>query len=307
MENIEIIKKIIHNDNSNIRVYLLKKIGYKGQYEAVLFPNDIEKKIRETYAKNFETFCSDRNVTEYDCVHSEKDTIKKLSISDLSYWEAMLSAIKQADTERKILNKKNFTDDYSVIVLVYDNKHENLADRIYLVAQYRKVETWYKKSVLFGFVADTIKLKEEDIFVLNGCIDTAIIEEGVYVFQESSFEKVFNYYEKSKKIIEEKKEEIENWKFIDKPEEFYNDVSGKKIATKKLARALEKADHDYSELDPLTVKNVLSQYDEFSELKYDNNNKIIFSSSVRDLIIDIMRHTYARNLFSNNLVHTKGV
>ena len=35
----ERIKDIIVDDNSNVRVYLLKKKGYKGQYEAVVFPN----------------------------------------------------------------------------------------------------------------------------------------------------------------------------------------------------------------------------------------------------------------------------
>ena len=37
----ERIKDIIGDDKSNVRVYLLKKKGYKGQYEAVVFPNEI--------------------------------------------------------------------------------------------------------------------------------------------------------------------------------------------------------------------------------------------------------------------------
>ena len=73
----ERIKDIIVDDNSNVRVYLLKKKGYKGQYEAVVFPNALDQKIKETYATNYEHFCGERKIAEYDSVHSEKGTIKK--------------------------------------------------------------------------------------------------------------------------------------------------------------------------------------------------------------------------------------
>lgn len=303
----ERIRSIINDPDSNVRVYLLKKRGYKGQYEAVLFPNDLDKKIRETYSANYEHFCSDRKITEYDSVHSERGTIKQLPLTDLSYWVGMNGAIAVADKEPVLLNKANFTDDYSVIVLTYEKETDGKIDRAYLIAQYRKVESWYKRSVKFGFVANTIKQKDEDIFVLNGCIDTAIVGNDVFVLQETAFEKLFNYYEKSKRTIASKKEEIEKWRFLDNPGAFYADVSGKKGPTTKLARALDKAPSDLSKLDPTIVKQTLSQYDDFKELTYDEQDRIKFASDVRDLIIDILRHTYARHLFSDSLIHTKGV
>ena len=74
----ERIKEIIVDDNSNVRVYLLKKKGYKGQYEAVVFPNALDQKIKvETYATNYEHFCGERKIAEYDSVHSEKRNNQK--------------------------------------------------------------------------------------------------------------------------------------------------------------------------------------------------------------------------------------
>ena len=116
----ERIKDIIVDDNSNVRVYLLKKKGYKGQYEAVVFPNALDQKIKETYATNYEHFCGERKITEYDCVHSEKGTIKKISLADLPYWGNIIAALSNADQNRIILNKENFTDDYAAIVLAYE-------------------------------------------------------------------------------------------------------------------------------------------------------------------------------------------
>lgn len=301
------IKNMINDIDSNVRVYLLKKIGYKGQYEAVLFPNSLDQKIKDTYAENYEHFCGDREIKEYDSVHSEKGTIKQLPLADLSFWNGMREAIAKADKENSLLNKQNFTDDYSVIVLVYEKVSGGNVEQVYLIAQYRKVESWYKRSVKFGFVANTIQQKDEEIFALNGCIDTVIAGDDVFVLQETAFEKVFNYYEKSKRTVAAKKTEIEKWHFLDNPEAFYADVSGKKGPTTKLARALEKAVGDFSQLEPTTVRHTLSQYDEFKELTYDEKDRIKFAPSVRDLIIDILRHTYARHLFSDILIHTKGV
>lgn len=303
----ERIKDIIGDDKSNVRVYLLKKKGYKGQYEAIVFPNALDQKIKETYATNYEHFCGERKITEYDSVHSEKGTIKKISLADLPYWGNMIAALSNADQNRIILNKENFTDDYAAIVLAYERVKDAHVENTYLVAQYRKVESWYKRSVKFGFVANTIKQKDEEIFVLNGCIDTAIVDEDVFVLQETAFEKVFSYYEKSKRIVSARKAEIENWRFLDDPKSFYENVVGKKGATTKLARALEKAVGDFSSLEPTMVRQTLSQYDEFKDLSYDDNDRIKFKPAVRDLIIDILRLTYARDLFSDSLVHTKGV
>ena len=303
----ERIKDIIGDDKSNVRVYFLNKIGYKVQYEAVVFPNALDQKIKETYATNYEHFCGERKITEYDSVHSEKGTIKKISLADLPYWGNMIAALSNADQNRIILNKENFTDDYAAIVLAYERVKDAHVENTYLVAQYRKVESWYKRSVKFGFVANTIKQKDEEIFVLNGCIDTAIVDEDVFVLQETAFEKVFSYYEKSKRIVSARKAEIENWRFLDDPESFYENVVGKKGATTKLARALEKAVGDFSSLEPTMVRQTLSQYDEFKDLSYDDNDRIKFKPAVRDLIIDILRLTYARDLFSDSLVHTKGV
>lgn len=297
------IRKIIDDDNSNIRVYLLKKNGYKGKYESVLFPNALDQKIRETYAINFEHFSAERKIVEYDRVHSEKRTIKKLHLDNLSSWANVIDAISTADKNKIILNKQNFTDDYSAIVLLYE---KNEKEKAYLIAKYRKIESWYKRSIKFGFVANTVKQKDDEIFVLNGCIDAAIIDDEVFVFQETSFENIFNYYENSKKIVFDKKDEIKNWTFLNDPEAFYENVVGKKGATIKLARALEKAVGDFPFLEPKSVKLTLSQYDEFKDLSYDENDRIIFEPAVRDLIIDLLRRTYTRDLFSDNLVHTKG-
>ena len=45
-----------------------------------------------------------------------------MPVTDLLYWNGIQAAMTAADTKRILLNKANFTDDYSVIVLVYERK-----------------------------------------------------------------------------------------------------------------------------------------------------------------------------------------
>lgn len=303
----DVADRVIADRESNIRVYLVKKIGYKNNYEAVLFPNKINDTIKKTYAANYTEFTVDKKVVEYDCVHSEKGTIKKVLLADLAGWQGMKEAMDTADHNRTILNKATFSDNYNSIVLVYEGVIDGNVRPIFLISQYRKIDTWYKKSVKFGFTANNLVLKDEDIFVLNGCIDTVIANDSVYVLQETPFEKVFNFYERAKKTVITHKDAIEGWSFIDKPSEFYNSINGKKGPTTKLARAIEKNVEGFARLSPQIVRASLSQYDEFASITYDGQDRIVFSTANRDLIIDILRYIYTRGLFSNDLIRTKGV
>ncbi len=301
------ILNIVNDTSTCVRVYLLKKNGYKGCYNAVLFPNEPNFQIKESYAQNVENFCKGRTINEYDGVHSEKCAIEQLPLSELTFWKGMLEAIFKADKENLHLDKKNFCDSYSVIVLVYEHVSNGKIDTVYLIAQYRKIESWYKRSLMFAFTTNVTKFMSDDIFVLNGCVDTAIVDDTVFILQEKNFEKIFNHYQKSVGILKAHKENIKSWKFIDRPTAFYDSVEGRKGATRKLARALEKSGKEIEQLQPPRVREVLSQYDVFDVLEYDENDRIVFSHSSRDLIIDILRQTYTRQLFSNNIVQTKGV
>lgn len=219
----------------------------------------------------------------------------------------MQTAINEAISNNKILNKSNFSDNYNIILISFSIVPDDDIKTIWLAAQYRKVDTWYKRSIRFGFTTNTIKEQSDDVFILNGTVDAVIFNDDIFVLQETSFEKIFNYFEKSKQIVVSKKDEITNWSFIDRPSDFYDSANSTKGTITKLARALEKSSVDFSKLSPSVVKKTLSKYDEFKSLTYDKDNKIIFKKENRDLIIGILWAAYTRSLFSDDLVHTKGI
>lgn len=302
------IKQILNSDTATVRVYLVKK-SRKGveNYSCVIFPNNLNQSIKNVYKENFSVFTKDKTITDYDSIHTEKGSIQKAPLSDIDEWSNIKTAIKIADDKNIFMNKENFSDDYSVIIVSFEDEINNLIQQVNLVAQYRKLESWYKKSVKFGFTTNGLKEKDSEIFVLNGCIDTVIFNDHAYILQENQFERIFNYHKKSVRTLETNKENIEKCSFIDDPVAFYESVRKNNNATKKMARVISKQTLDLSTLPPKDIKVSLSKYEEFSKLKFDENDKIILDKSSRDMVIDILRCVYSRSLFSDKVVHTKGV
>jgi hypothetical protein len=300
-------KTIITNTNSNVRVYLIKKTRGKGTHSAVIFPNAINESIKATYRENFVNFIEGKEVREYDGVHHETDTIQTVPTMELEEWGRIKTAIETAESENRHLDKQRFNDDYSLLVVVFEANFNSKVHRSYLIAKYRKTDIWYKKSIKFTFTGGILKEVEKDIFILNGCIDAVISDKKTFILMPKNFESIFNYYRKSEEILEGNKNNIEGWVFLDNPLKFYNSIQGKKIATLKMARALQKSLAVLNSLSPKDVKNTLTKYDEFKNIYYDKKDRIVVTDKNRDLIIDILLDVYAKNLFNDKLIHTKGV
>ena len=73
----EMIKSLFESDTSNVSLYLLKRRNKKDEFDATIFPNDINDSINSTYKSNVINFIKDRPIVEYDAVHSEKKHHKK--------------------------------------------------------------------------------------------------------------------------------------------------------------------------------------------------------------------------------------
>lgn len=301
----ETIKKLVNSTSSSIRVYLVQN----GQQDNIcyLFPNALHESIKKVYRENFNNFIIDRTISDYDNVHTEKGTIQKASLGDVDVWTKVKAAIDVVDKGGSILTKNNFSDEFHMIVICFEDTINMQIKQTYLVAQYKKVETWYKKSVKFGFVGDTFREKSEDIFVLNGCIDCAIFGENAFILQESSFERLFKYNKKMRTLLKDNRENIESCSFLDDPVAFNELILKNKAATKYMARFFQKQYFNLSTLEPTAVKAALNGHEEFAAIQYDKNDKIIVDKKSRYIIVDIITGKYLRSLFGENIVQTKGV
>ncbi|MDR1230841.1 MAG: DUF4868 domain-containing protein [Spirochaetaceae bacterium] len=303
----ELAKSIITNKDANVRVYFIKKTRGKGAHSAVIFPNAINTSIKASYRENFVHFTDSKEVREYDGVHHETETIQTVPLVELMEWERIKSAIETAESTNKILDKQSFNDDYTLLIVVFELNFDDSIRQIYLVAKYRKIDTWYKRSIKYAFTGGILKEVNREIFILNGCIDAAISNGNMYILMPKNFESIFNYYKKAEETLNANKNYIEGWFFLDNPRKFYNCIQGKKGATLKIVRALQKSSMLLNKLTPQEVKNTLTAYNKFKDIQYDKNDKIIVTERTRDLIIDILRDVYAKNLFTDELIRTKGV
>jgi hypothetical protein len=300
-------KSIIENTNANIRVHFIKKSRSRGgTHSAVIFPNAIDEKIKAVYRENFSTFTDGKELREYDGVHKETDTIQSVPTSDLDEWTRITAAIDIAEQNNVVLDMTNFGDDYSLIVVTYEAVAYGEIHRVHLVAKYRKTDVWYKKSIKYTVIGGLLKEVDKEIFILNGCIDAVISAESVNILMPKNFEDIFNYYEKSKTLVEESRTSIEAWAFLDDPVKLLDSIQDKKGAILKMARVIQKSLDTLNALTPAIVKSKLIQYEEFNGIEYDEQDRIVVTRKNRDMIINILLNIYAKNLFTDELVHTKG-
>lgn len=312
--NMDNLKKIINSEKANVQVYLIKK--QKDEYTCKIFPNQLKENIKEMYRENFNKFITfkdnnkqdkEKSVLPYDNIHTEKGTIQFDNINDNDIWLKVKKSIEEAKRTDDLLNKKNLSDQYNMIVICFEDCIDEKNEKIYLIAKYIKIENWYKKSMKLSFAADKFKEFNKEIFILNGCIDCAIIEDEIYIFLENNVEVLFKFNKKIVKILEENKDTIEKCSFVNNPVEFYNLILQNKKATRYMARVLTKKNFDFEKLTPESVKKRLSQYNEFKDISYDDKERIEINAKSRDIIINILRKVFVRDLFSEQIFETKGI
>lgn len=300
---LELIKNL---RNASVRLYLLKKDGRK-KFVAYRLPNGIEDDIKDQYCSNLEHFIDGRSFGSYDFVYTEKNVLIELETESISMWTSMLDSLKKADDENVFLQNENFDDDYSVIVIDYSYRVEDGIIHTYLVSKYMKTDTWYKKGFKFAFTANGLVERKKEIIVLNGCIDVVINGEATIVINETNFENLFNYFEAAKKMIDEAKPEIEKWSILTSVDVFFAKVTAGKTRTLKLANALKNSKTDWSKIPNKKVKEVLSSDERFASIAFDEKDQIVCTEVNADLIIDIIREVYSKQLFTEEIIETKGV
>lgn len=307
--NMEDLRSIINSQDSEIQIYFIKKT--RKDYICNVFPNEMNVNIKNMYKENFNNFITDKEdntgykkLVKYDEIHAEKGSIQYTSIDDNDVWFKIKQAINCANKNNNLMNKYNFSDDYSMTVICFkdiDNRE------VYLISKYNKIKNWYKKSMKFCLLGGSFKEFEEDIVVLNGCIDCVIMNDEVYIFLENNFDRLFNFTKRMIKIIEDNKDHIEKCSFVDNPKELYRLILENKRSSRYMVRVLNEEEFTFKRYDPTKLRNdlVKNNDDRFKLLKYDEQDRIIVNAKSRDIIIDIIRKVYVLD-FSGNITKTKG-
>lgn len=290
----------------NVNLYLLKKEG-RTKFVAYRLPNGIDKDIKEKYLSNFEHFIDGRSYVPYDFVHSEKNALIELETDKIPLWKNMLDSIERANDDGSFLQKDNFDDDYSVIIIDFFYLAIDEIVHKYFVSKYMKTDTWYKKGIKFAFTANGVEKGKQDIIVLNGCIDVAIDSDKAIILNEKNFESLFNYYEAAKKMVNDAKPALEKWPILTSVDVFFAKVMAGKTRTLKLANALKNSKTDWSNIINKKVHEVLSGDERFATITFDEKDRIICTEENADLIIDIIREVYSKQLFTEEIIETKGV
>lgn len=292
--------------NSTIIVFFVRKIK-KNDYAAYRLPNGLDEDVKSKYTNNLSNFVAGKTVGDYDFVHKDKTRVPKIAIDSVEVWNHVLSSINHSVANGVLLKRSNFSDDYKMIVIDCTYVEGETITHFYLIAKYMKPDTWYKKGLKFGFTADTIVEKKSDIIVLNGCLDAVIFGDDLFVLQERNFEELFNYYEAAKTLVSSNKDSIESWPFMANADIFFTKATSGKTRMLKLANAFKNAKTDWTAIQPQALKSQLQSDERFSAIEFSADDKIICTTENIDLLIDIVREVYSKQLVTNKIIETKGI
>lgn len=303
----ERISNILNNTTCNIRAYLLQKqqLNDALTYQGAELPNSVSPDICNTYKDNFDHFIQNREIAEYDAVHIERGTIQRVDCNSVSRWGSILNAIRVIDSRHIFIDSNNMSDSYSLLVLSCSAVFNGINHEAYLLANYKKLDSWYRRGIKIAFLGNALRVASGDILVLNGNIDAAVFENDIFLLNDSAGDKLFDLTSRSRQFLDHHRASIEICSFINDPRMFFRIIYRNKQYAKKLARAIEN-NPSILQLDANSVKNTLSRYAEFDQLQYDENDKIIITDSNKHMILDIMLNGYSRGLFSDVIIHTKG-
>lgn len=108
-------------------------------------------------------------------------------------------------------------------------------------------------------------------------------------------------------MVDKAKPEIEKWPILTSVDVFFAKATAGKTRTLRLANALKNSKTDWSKISNKKVKDVLSGDERFASITFDEKDQIVCTEANADLIIDIIREVYSKQLFTEEIIETKGV
>lgn len=248
------------------------------------------------------------------------DLIRRLqseNVKQKAEIERLTLAVEELKGENKVIHKENdellgkierLTKENSNVISMNDALYREKAELQKQVDELTE-ENGYLKQCADNFLADYQKAQKQvdELTEERENIDVVINGDSIVILNEKNFENIFNYFEAAKKMVDDAKPQIQNWTFLTSVDVFFNKATAGKTRTLRLANALKNSKTDWSKISSKTVKDVLTGDERFVSITFDENDQIVCTDSNADLIIDIIREVYSKQLFTEEIIETKGV
>ncbi len=304
----DIIDKLINKlNNAEINIYLVKfNAKSEKNNNAVLLPGDINAALIKDYERYLHEFI-DTETKTYNPNGNSNDVLPQLMLCAIEKrWKFIYNAInKTGNLSQKDVDALNNQEKLS-----YNNGELNLYvteikdtrdnKYCYFVSKYQNIQKVLKFKKLF--LEENGQLKEKEsrkALIINWNVDVIILDDYVYLLNETEFNSIFNYDENLKEIaMKTAKEHISKWKIFYSNEKFCN-LLNYKYGYRGIAKISE--DNHYltaiESFDPKTLKSRILEKcgDVFSEEDFKddllnvtkNNGKKIINLISKELKYNI--------------------
>ena len=276
---------------TEMRIFFFEKKG-KG-YNAYLFPNDVTRSIRQDIIDLYKFYIGDKEIVDYSLVDTQKETIQKLSTTELPQWESIKGLIDNFPiTNAPILTREKITDKIKMYIIECTINDKT----VYIASKYSHKKSY--SGIEFSMIGNTFKKINRGILTLGDCMDCFIYNNDVYILLETHFNSIFNFHKKIMDTVEANISEIDTWDFFDN-----NNIAGELVGPRKGRLFLKIIDSDdlaeWKKMTHTKRKSIIKKDPTLSDkFDFDKNNRIKFTKACLGELFKLFANNYFKSIIT---------
>lgn len=307
---IDIIKEIekYNNNNSTIIMLIDKKTGRREEYRGynISLSKKTHKGIAEMYHSNLCKILKDKDFERFDFNLKGKGKIQVIDRKLIEKISKIDDELKKEIEYSNTISKDTIIDNINCVAVRYYYEDEKGNHKLTIYARYRQLNKKFKKSFKLTFEGKKMIELEEQIVYFDGEIEMFEFDNKCYVVNEAILYSIFDFDLNIKQIIKNRKKDIIEDNFIDKPEKFIDICESDKGYSKRLCNVLISYDKNYMKSNKNNLKEYLKEFKINLKLN-DNNQLIIENKNDANNIIKILSRIFVYDGLSREKMEVKGV
>lgn len=241
----------------------------------------------------------DLEVLPYDVEFYNKDCIEYIPTENL-FWGDIENAINDLSiTNNNSINYDEINNNCDLDIFKLELKD---GEKAYILNKHSSLSNAFKNRIWFSY---NVKLDVNNILSFNEYADVIIYGNNCYILHEDKFNSIFKYREKLDTEVQNGKEEIENWQFLDDAGIFYEECNKNYNTKRAIVKALNKKGlHFLESATPEQIMHKIKKHEELNSLVFDENNRIVVTPDSTKIILKILTNKIGLDLFTESIFGT---
>lgn len=283
---------------TQMRIFLFEKqSGRNAGYKVYLFPNDPTQEALGDFKSNFSFYVSNRDIVDYSQTEVQKETIQKLSCTELQQWNDIKRLIDSVPlTDAPIFTADKVSKNIKMVVVECSGPDEIAP--VYLISKFSH-KTVYGRKVRYTYAGGTFVKLDNAVLTLGDCIDCFVYNDDVYILLESRFDSLFDFHKRIKDAVNDNIDIIQQWDFFDN-NDIASDIIDKTRKSRQFLKVINSENLAIWKAKTPTERKALLQGDNKlkDKFQFDEDDRIVYSKETLNELFKLLTDDYFRSIIT---------